>query len=400
MGSGAAPSVISERQRAQRSRERQRADRRWGPGAQPPSVMSIGDTGTALVAKREITEALRAKATRITLAITAVAVIAIVVIAHFASGSGPPTHAGRHRRRRRQRRGGPLRADRRRRRHSRRDRRLHRRRRRVGGGGRRRRRLPRCSPTTHAIVTTDPVDLSGQLRRSRPSSTCARRPRARARVCATPGCHPTRSPPSAATPPPPVESLNATAERQGDSAASALAIVMNILLFLLLQTYGGWVVERRDAGEVVACRRGAALVGAHLANCCSARSSASASSRSCTPPCWRRAALRDRRASSASTWSTASAPVDVGVGGVWFILGYRCTAARSPPPARCAAGRGRPGRGDADHAAAARRLHHRVLGGRRRDHPAVGARASSRRPPCCACRCSTPPARCRSGRSC
>ena len=61
-----------------------------------------------------------------------------------------------------------------------------------------------------------------------------------------------------ATPPPDVEALAAEPADEVDSSRVGTALVTNILLFLMLQTYGGWVLTAVHAGEGVAGRRGAA----------------------------------------------------------------------------------------------------------------------------------------------
>ena len=66
--------------------------------------------------------------------------------------------------------------------------------------------------------------------------------------------------------------------RRSNSGRLGAAIVMNILLFILLQTYGGWVlsgVTREKASRVVEVL----LSAIRPDSCCSARSSASAWSR-------------------------------------------------------------------------------------------------------------------------
>ncbi len=212
--------------------------------------MSIGDTGTALVAKREITEALRAKAARITLAITAVAVIAIVVIAHFASGSGSSTtqvgivdaaandEAAR------------LRA--------------------IGDAVGTRVEITDYTDDASAraavadgdvdaavladdaaIVTKDPVDLAGSSELATVINVL-RADLALDQGLRDAGLSPAEISDVRAQPPPPVESINATAS--DNSGRLGAAIVMNILLFLLLQTYGSWVlggVTREKSSRVV-----------------------------------------------------------------------------------------------------------------------------------------------------
>ena len=172
---------------------------------------------------------------------------------------------------------------------------------------------------------------------------------------------------------------------------------MNILLFLLLQTYGGWVVsgvtrEKASRSSRCCCRR------SPPASCCSARSSASA-----RRPVPRRRARRHRprhRESSASTCSTGSGSATSGSARRGSSSATCCTAARSPPPARCAAGRGRPRAprrrsccrcSPATSSPSRRRAAHSRC---------CGCSPSSRRRPCCACRCSTPPARAGLGDAC
>lgn len=217
-------------------------------------MTSFFDSPTGLVAKREITEAFRAKATKILLAVSAVAVVVLVVIAHFASGSDESTTSLVI--------SGTASADEQRTYEA------------IGDAV-----GTRLSVTTVAddaaaraavgdgnvdvaivgrdgersLVTDRPVDLDG-------SSTLAtvvnvlRSNLALSDGLAGAGLSPDEVAAVRDTPLPAVDSVRGEEQDDVDSSRIGLAIVMNVLLFLLLQTYGGWIVQgvtREKASRVV-----------------------------------------------------------------------------------------------------------------------------------------------------
>ena len=212
--------------------------------------MRFGDSGTVLVAKREITEALRAKAARITLAITAVAVIVTVVIAHFAAGSGPSTmHIGivdsahNTETTRLAALGDAVGTD-------------------IQIADYTDDPSARSAVDSGdidvavladgaAILTKNPVDLDS----SSEMATVINVMRADLALQAglqDAGLTSDQITAVRSSQPPPVQSIAATAD--SSSGRLGAAIVMNILLFILLQTYGGWVlsgVTREKSSRVV-----------------------------------------------------------------------------------------------------------------------------------------------------
>jgi ABC-2 type transport system permease protein len=207
-----------------------------------------------LVAKREITEAFRARSTRILLALSAVAVVVLVIIARLASGSD----------------GSSLVL--------------------VVSGGADAQEVAAYTAIGDAVgtdlevtaapddaaatamvaddeadiavlgaeggrslLTEDPVDLeSGSALAT--VVNILRSELALADGLAAAGLTPEQTAAVRSTPPPPVASVNPPSEDEVDSSRIGLAVVMNVLLFLLLQTYGGWVVQgvtREKASRVV-----------------------------------------------------------------------------------------------------------------------------------------------------
>ena len=186
--------------------------------------------------------------------------------------------------------------------------------------------------------------------------------------------------------------------RVDNSGRLGAAIVMNILLFLLLQTYGSWVlggVTREKSSRVVevllsSVRPRQLLFGKILGIGVVALVHMLVLATCALVTAQHHRPRRGRRV-----------PVgDVVVAGVWFILGYLLYCC-----AFAAAGSLCSRQEDAQGAATPIMLPllpATSSRSRRRAArpPCCGCWRSSRRPPCCACRCSPPPARRRSGRCC
>ena len=207
-----------------------------------------------LVAMREITQALRARSTRILLAISAVAVAAIVVIANVAAGDdGVETTAiavvgsasagetaayealgeaigtdvvvtsysdDQAARDAVDRDDADLAI--------------------VDGGG--------------ALVTEEPVDLTANDSTLATVINVLRSDLALSSGLADAGLDDAQIAEVRNTPLPTVESLDESADDSIDSGRVGLAVIMNVLLFLLLQTYGGWILQgvtREKSSRVV-----------------------------------------------------------------------------------------------------------------------------------------------------
>ncbi|WP_117000018.1 ABC transporter permease [Desertimonas flava] len=204
--------------------------------------MTLGDTPMVLVAKREITEAFRARSTRILLAISAVAVAAIVVIAHFAAGDddtpttdlavvGEPTAAE----------AGAYEA--------------------LGDAlGTNLVVTPYADDAAAreavsdgadlailddgaTLLTEDPVDLTSNDSTLATVINVLRSDLALSIGLADAGLDAADIAAVRSTPLPDVESVNPEDPNETNSGRIGLAVVTNVLLFLLLQTYGGWILQ-------------------------------------------------------------------------------------------------------------------------------------------------------------
>jgi len=214
--------------------------------------MSIVDHPTWLVAQREVTEGFRSKAVKITLAISAIAIAGIIVIFHLSSSNssesvtalavvGEATSADEAR----------LDA--------------------VGDAVGTRIDVVHVADDDDArvavadgaadaavlsegssILTDEHVDLEGDSKLAVVINVL-RADLALSEGLGSAGLSPQEIDSVRANEPPPVESLQ-PAEDDDDSGRVSTAIVMNVLLFLLLQTYGGWVISgvtREKASRVV-----------------------------------------------------------------------------------------------------------------------------------------------------
>lgn len=216
--------------------------------------MTLFDRPTLLVAKREITEGFRSKAVKITLAISALAVAGIIVVFHLASSSsgesattlavvGTPSAVER------------VRLDA------------------MGEAIGTRIDVVATADTDAAraavsdgdadaailsdpavILTRDPVDLEGDSKLAVVINV-VRADLALRQGLGSAGLTPEEIDSLRFNEPPPVESLETPAAADDDDAGRVgTALVMNVLLFLLLQTYGGWVISgvtREKASRVV-----------------------------------------------------------------------------------------------------------------------------------------------------
>lgn len=213
--------------------------------------MSIADTGTILVAQREVKEAVRSKAFRITLALSAVAVVAVVIVANFAAGSGQsstelavvgaPTQYER----------GVFET--------------------IGDAVGTRIDISSYDSDAAArsavddgdvdaavladqaaIVTDEPVDLGGGSDLAAVINVL-RSNLALEQGLTDAGLSPAQIDDVRSTQPPPVEHLNPAPDTDNGGRLAA-AVIMNVLLFLLLQMYGSWViggVTREKSSRVV-----------------------------------------------------------------------------------------------------------------------------------------------------
>lgn len=215
--------------------------------------MTGRDSPMSLVAMREITEALRARSTRILLAISAVAVAAIVVIANFAAGDdgtpttdiavvGPPS-------------AGETAA--------------------YGAIGDAIGTNIVVTPYSDdaaarsavddgadvaivddgaTLVTDEPVDLTAGDSTLATVINVLRSDLALSSGLAEAGLDDDAIADVRDTPLPTVESLHADDDDSIDTGRVGLAVIMNVLLFLLLQTYGGWILQgvtREKSSRVV-----------------------------------------------------------------------------------------------------------------------------------------------------
>lgn len=215
--------------------------------------MTTLDTPMALVAKREITEAFRARSTRILLAISAIAVAAIVVIAHFAAGDddtprtdlavvGQPTASETDAY---QALGDALGTD-------------------LVVTAYPDDDAARAAVTDGAdlaildggttLLTEDPIDLTANDSTLATVVNVMRSDLALTTGLADAGLDAADIAEVRSAPLPDVESVNADDPDEIDGGRVGLAVVTNVLLFLLLQTYGGWILQgvtREKSSRVV-----------------------------------------------------------------------------------------------------------------------------------------------------
>lgn len=284
--------------------------------------MTFLDQPTRLVAKREITEGFRSRAVKITLAISAVAVAGLIVLFRLASSDsgdsvttlavvGAPSS------------GDEVRIDS------------------IGDALGTRIDVVQTADIAAAraavadgdadaavlsdpasILTRDPVDLDGDATLAVVINVL-RTDLALTEGLGSAGLTPAEIDAVRTNEPPPVESLEPAAvdEENGDDAGRVgTALVMNILLFLLLQTYGGWVISgvtREKSSRVVEVLLSAVsarqlLIGKIMGIGVMALFQASVMIV---------VALVTARIVELDVLD-GFRPADLAVGGVWFLLGY------------------------------------------------------------------------------